>query len=142
MEEGILPHSQSMEENNVEEERRLCYVGMTRAREQLYCLTCAERRIHGQFRTQSPSPFLAEIPEGAIDEIRLGNTAAWSSGGRAVMPRRESPVGGGFRRPTTYEPRRVPSSPQPKAPAPRNDTISVLSFFQDSPVKFDPAALR
>ncbi|HVT04058.1 MAG TPA: UvrD-helicase domain-containing protein [Thermoanaerobaculia bacterium] len=142
MEEGILPHSQSVEEDNVEEERRLCYVGMTRAREQLYCLTCAERRIHGQFRTQSPSPFLSEIPDAVRDEIRLGNTAAWSGGGgRAVMPRRESPIGAGFRRPTTYEPRRTPS-PSPSQPPPRNDTNSVLSFFQDAPVKFDPSALK
>ncbi|HEY8130616.1 MAG TPA: UvrD-helicase domain-containing protein, partial [Thermoanaerobaculia bacterium] len=59
MEEGILPHSQSLEESDdIEEERRLCYVGMTRAREQLYCLYALERRVHGQMRDQSPSLFV------------------------------------------------------------------------------------
>ena len=73
MEEGILPHSQSLEENDdLEEERRLCYVGMTRAREQLYCLHALERRVHGKFREQSPSPFLPEIPEEVREEVRLG----------------------------------------------------------------------
>jgi ATP-dependent DNA helicase UvrD/PcrA len=73
MEEGILPHSQSLEEtDDVEEERRLCYVGMTRAREQLYCLYALERRVHGQSRDQQPSPFIAEIPEQVREEVRLG----------------------------------------------------------------------
>ena len=72
MEEGILPHSQSQDANDdLEEERRLCYVGMTRAREQLCCLHCLERRLHGQFREQSPSPFLTEIPENVREEVRM-----------------------------------------------------------------------
>src|SRR5438874_3262660 len=72
MEEGVLPHSNSRdEEDDIEEERRLCYVGMTRAREQLYCLHALERRLHGRFREQSPSPFLTEIPENVREEIRL-----------------------------------------------------------------------
>jgi DNA helicase-2/ATP-dependent DNA helicase PcrA len=75
MEEGILPHSQSLEENDdIEEERRLCYVGMTRAREQLYCLYALERRVHGQLRDQSPSPFVAEIPGQVREELRLGRS--------------------------------------------------------------------
>src|SRR5438132_475294 len=72
MEEGILPHSQSKDSNeDLEEERRLCYVGMTRAREQLWCVHCLERRLHGQFREQSPSPFITEIPEGVREEVRM-----------------------------------------------------------------------
>src|SRR5437762_6399372 len=72
MEEGILPHSQSLEESDdVEEERRLCYVGMTRAREQLYCLYALERRVHGQLRDQRPSSFVQEIPERVKEEVRL-----------------------------------------------------------------------
>src|SRR5213076_3097353 len=62
------------EDDDVEEERRLCYVGMTRAREQLYCIHSMERRLHGQFREQSPSPFLSEIPEEVREEVRLGRT--------------------------------------------------------------------
>ncbi len=74
MEEGILPHSNSLEQvEDVEEERRLCYVGMTRAREQLYCLHSLERRLHGRFREQNPSPFLTEIPEAVREELRLAN---------------------------------------------------------------------
>src|SRR5258706_13247793 len=81
MEEGILPHSNSLEANeDLEEERRLCYVGMTRAREQLYCIHCYERRMHGQFREQSPSPFLTEIPEEVKETMRLGRTGTY--GGR------------------------------------------------------------
>src|SRR5439155_1499531 len=73
MEEGILPHSQSLEENDdIEEERRLCYVGMTRAREQLYCLYALERRVHGMMRDQRPSAFVQEIPDQVKEEVRLG----------------------------------------------------------------------
>ncbi len=72
MEEGILPHSQSLEESDdIEEERRLCYVGMTRAREQLYCLYALERRVHGMMRDQRPSAFVQEIPEKVKEEVRL-----------------------------------------------------------------------
>ncbi|PYQ50077.1 MAG: ATP-dependent DNA helicase PcrA [Acidobacteria bacterium] len=73
MEEGILPHSQSLEESDdIEEERRLCYVGMTRAREQLYCLYALERRVHGMMRDQRPSAFVQEIPDQVKEEVRLG----------------------------------------------------------------------
>jgi DNA helicase-2/ATP-dependent DNA helicase PcrA len=79
MEEGILPHVSSLEKSDdLEEERRLCYVGMTRAREQLYCLHSLERRLHGKFREQSPSPFLAEIPAEVREDVRLA-TARYSS---------------------------------------------------------------
>ena len=73
MEEGILPHSQSLEESDdIEEERRLCYVGMTRAREQLYCLYALERRVHGMMRDQRPSAFVQEIPDQVKEQVRLG----------------------------------------------------------------------
>src|SRR5205085_10066140 len=72
MEEGVLPHSQSLEQNDdLEEERRLCYVGMTRARDLLFCIHAHERRLHGRFREQSPSSFLTEIPESAREELRV-----------------------------------------------------------------------
>src|SRR5207244_1003088 len=96
MEEGILPHSQSRdEEDDIEEERRLCYVGMTRAREQLYCIHSLERRLHGQFREQSPSPFLDEIPEEVRDEVRLGRKrppqASWQQRPYTPSPRPAQP---------------------------------------------------
>ncbi len=128
MEEGILPHSQSQEQNeDIEEERRLCYVGMTRAREQLYCLHSLERRMHGRFREQSPSPFLAEIPEEVREEIRLGFRQT------APQPRwREQPIRRSFNRGPRTEERGRPAA----------STNSVMSFFKDAPVQFDPSAIR
>ena len=68
MEEGILPHSRSFtDENGLEEERRLCYVGITRAKEKLY-LTFSERRLSREgYTTQIPSRFLGEIPQDICD---------------------------------------------------------------------------
>ncbi len=68
MEEGIFPHSRSlMEKDELEEERRLCYVGITRAKEKLY-LTYANRRLFFGTRTQNMiSRFIADIPEHALD---------------------------------------------------------------------------
>jgi DNA helicase-2/ATP-dependent DNA helicase PcrA len=71
LEEGLFPHSLSLEEpGRLEEERRLCYVGMTRARAELV-LTCAEsRRLHGSESYALPSRFLREIPSELIEELR------------------------------------------------------------------------
>jgi len=71
MEEGLFPHQMSLEEpGRLEEERRLCYVGITRARQQLI-LTCAERRrLHGTDRYNLPSQFVGELPNELIQEIR------------------------------------------------------------------------
>ena len=73
MEEGLFPHSRSSEEpGRLEEERRLCYVGMTRARKNL-CITHAEsRRIHGETRFTSPSRFIREVPSEYLFEIKMG----------------------------------------------------------------------
>ena len=67
MEEGLFPHSQSMfDTSELEEERRLCYVGITRARERLY-LTFAKRRLYfGQFVSNSISRFIYELPEEVL----------------------------------------------------------------------------
>ena len=63
LEEGLFPHILSFEPANIEEERRLCYVAMTRAKNRLY-LTCASQRIiFGERASNKPSRFLAEIPE-------------------------------------------------------------------------------
>ncbi|HEX6085456.1 MAG TPA: UvrD-helicase domain-containing protein [Thermoanaerobaculia bacterium] len=140
MEEGILPHAQSLERtDDLEEERRLCYVGMTRAREILYCMHAYERRVHGRFREQSPSPFLAEIPEDAKEFVRLGRAAYSSS-----QTWREAPMQ--QRRPSYNappQPARRPASPPPAKP--KNTNVNgVMSFFgnQSAPVQFDPNAIR
>ncbi|HOB30197.1 MAG TPA: UvrD-helicase domain-containing protein [Bacillota bacterium] len=73
MEEGILPHARSAyDETQVEEERRLCYVGMTRAKELLYLTFAAERETYVGTTSQGISRFLLEIPEDLL-EIRVWN---------------------------------------------------------------------
>ena len=66
-EDGIFPHSRALEEGELEEERRLCYVGITRAQRDLY-LTCARQRtVFGAHGYAIPSRFLAEIPRELTD---------------------------------------------------------------------------
>jgi superfamily I DNA/RNA helicase len=73
LEEGLLPHHRSMDEDpEVAEERRLCYVGITRAREQLTISRCLRRRKYGTWEERIPSRFLAEIPA----ELFEGGAAA------------------------------------------------------------------
>ena len=67
MEEGLLPHSRSMEdEQEMEEERRLCYVGMTRAKQILYLVRAFKRGFGGNFGPTIPSRFISEIPDHLI----------------------------------------------------------------------------
>lgn len=63
MEEGLLPHQSSIDEDNVEEERRLAYVGITRAQKELTFTLCKERRQNGELVRQQPSRFLLELPQ-------------------------------------------------------------------------------
>ena len=63
MEEGILPHQTSIDEDNVEEERRLAYVGITRAQQSLRFILCKERRQFGELIKPEPSRFLLELPQ-------------------------------------------------------------------------------
>jgi len=88
MEEGLFPHSRSSEDpGKLEEERRLCYVGMTRAKRSL-CLSFAEsRRLYGgSDRYSTPSRFLRELPPERIEEVRLRGMV--SRPGLGVPPRR------------------------------------------------------
>jgi DNA helicase-2/ATP-dependent DNA helicase PcrA len=73
MEEGLLPHSRAVQDQReLPEERRLCYVGITRAQERLY-LTCAFRRhLYGQAQAGTPSPFLGDIPASLVAKPRKG----------------------------------------------------------------------
>ncbi len=68
LEDGILPHSRSMDENNgdISEERRLCYVGITRAKNELYLSYCLGRTKYGELTPSNPSRFIKEIPESLI----------------------------------------------------------------------------
>ena len=70
LEEGLFPHSRSAEsQDEVEEERRLCYVGMTRAGQQLLLTGAARRRVFGDYQDCRPSRFLHEIPAELMDQI-------------------------------------------------------------------------
>ena len=75
-EEGIFPSQRTLDENGtagLEEERRLAYVGITRAREKLYITYAGSRRVYGQWQHAMPSRFVNELPDGAIE--RTGNIA-------------------------------------------------------------------
>ncbi len=79
MEEGLFPHARAIEEQGIEEERRLCYVGMTRAQERL-CLTHASSRmLFGNRAYNLPSRFLDELPEHGVVRERL-SPARWDYG--------------------------------------------------------------
>ena len=80
MEEGVFPHSRSIEEQGVEEERRLAYVGLTRAQERLVLTHAAARSLWGARDYRSPSRFLEELPEGEIERERL-RPASWAGYG-------------------------------------------------------------
>ncbi len=67
MEENIFPHVNSLEENNLEEERRLCYVAMTRAKKKLYLLNAIKRTLYGNTNVNAPSRFINEIDKECID---------------------------------------------------------------------------
>ncbi|MGL4051736.1 DNA helicase Rep [Pasteurella multocida] len=95
MEEGILPHQTSIDEDNVEEERRLAYVGITRAQQTLTFSLCKERRQFGELLKPEPSRFLAELPADDVqwerDKLPLTqeqvreNTATQLANLRAIL---------------------------------------------------------
>jgi DNA helicase-2/ATP-dependent DNA helicase PcrA len=71
MEDGLFPHQRSLNDiDGLEEERRLCYVGMTRAMKQLFLTYAEQRRLHGVDSYGAPSRFIKETPEELIEEIR------------------------------------------------------------------------
>ncbi|AKA38597.1 DNA helicase Rep [Yersinia ruckeri] len=77
MEEGLLPHQSSIDEDNVDEERRLAYVGITRAQRELFFTHCKERRQYGELLRPEPSRFLMELPQDDLD---------WESERKVITP--------------------------------------------------------
>ncbi|HBD23623.1 MAG TPA: DNA helicase II, partial [Oceanospirillaceae bacterium] len=72
VEEGLFPHKMSLEEGGrLEEERRLCYVGITRAMQKLFITYAESRRLHGQDTFNRPSRFIGELPDELLEEVRL-----------------------------------------------------------------------
>jgi ATP-dependent DNA helicase UvrD/PcrA len=94
MEEGLFPHSRSIEEQGIEEERRLCYVGMTRAQERLTLLHASSRMLYGGRSHNLPSRFVDELPDGHVERERLRPTS-WSGYGAPrqsrIQPREDVP---------------------------------------------------
>ncbi len=92
MEQGLLPHERSLGKNeDIEEERRLAFVGMTRAKEELYLCHCRMREFRGQTLYAVPSMFLEELPEEGIEEVDLSGhrphaAESWRGGHAAAAP--------------------------------------------------------
>jgi DNA helicase-2/ATP-dependent DNA helicase PcrA len=90
MEEGLFPHQRSLEEpGRLEEERRLCYVGMTRAMRELYLSHAEVRRLHGRENYAVPSRFLGELPQDLIESVRprpVITRPAWDDDYEPVEP--------------------------------------------------------
>lgn len=81
MEEGLFPHSRSIQEASIEEERRLAYVGITRARERLTLLHSSSRSVFGRRSWNPPSRFLDELPEASTHRTRREQSSWGTSGG-------------------------------------------------------------
>ena len=99
-EEGVFPHSRALDEGGLEEERRLCYVGITRAERDLYLTSARTRTVFGARSFGAPSRFVGEIPEQLTDRERQAPRAfggirarvtSWSSTGGADLPARDEP---------------------------------------------------
>ncbi|PCI77472.1 MAG: DNA helicase II [SAR86 cluster bacterium] len=91
MEEGLFPHKMSMDNiAGLEEERRLCYVGITRARTKLYLSHAESRRLHGDVNLCRPSRFINEIPNELLDEIRMKSSVSRPSFGHTRIGSRAS----------------------------------------------------
>jgi DNA helicase-2/ATP-dependent DNA helicase PcrA len=105
LEEGLIPHARSLQsDDGLEEERRLCYVGMTRARERLFLTFAQSRQVFGQRRVSQPSRFLEEIPREAM---------TFTSDARGYEP--------------AYVPRRrAPDLPRPELPPPVSAELGAL----------------
>jgi DNA helicase-2/ATP-dependent DNA helicase PcrA len=96
-EDGVFPHSRAIEAGDVEEERRLCYVGMTRAKERLYVTYARTRSLYGGRDWNLPSRFLDEIPEEFVERAEQEQARATEWGGAAVgerPPPRAAPAHG------------------------------------------------
>jgi ATP-dependent DNA helicase UvrD/PcrA len=98
LEEGLFPHSRSSDDlEELEEERRLCYVGMTRARARLVLTGAARRRIFGEYQTSEPSRFIDEVPSELVERIAPSFSTASYQGRIPHYEFRTNPYGRGRR---------------------------------------------
>ncbi len=97
MEDGLFPHQRSIADpNGLEEERRLCYVGITRAKQTLYVTYAEQRRLHGMDNYSQPSRFIAEMPDEFVEEVRprvqVARPLKRSSSRRSLSPADEAGI--------------------------------------------------
>jgi DNA helicase-2/ATP-dependent DNA helicase PcrA len=103
LEEGLFPHENSAtEDEGLEEERRLMYVALTRARRRLYLTFAQSRMLHGQTRYNVASRFLGEIPTALLKRVNAPVTRGFAGGAfgipaRASTPAAETATAGGWR---------------------------------------------
>ncbi|MBS3764992.1 UvrD-helicase domain-containing protein [Candidatus Bipolaricaulota bacterium] len=93
MEDGLLPHRRSLDEGTIEEERRLCYVGLTRAKERVFLSYTDSRFLYGQRYNNVPSRFLGEIPDEELERVEKGRCDFEDSGNAGTY----SQEGGGWK---------------------------------------------
>ena len=96
MEDGLFPHRRTLEDaEGLEEERRLCYVGTTRAMSELYLTYAEQRRLHGVDSIGRPSRFIGEIPAELLEEVRPRvrvSQPVWRRAASTMAPDPEQPV--------------------------------------------------
>ena len=143
LEENLLPHFNAQEvPENLEEERRLLYVGMTRAEKRLFLTTCRRRRIAGNYQDQEPSRFLVEIPDHLLEtetspELFGSQRPSWdrprSAYGSPGRSRPRSPFG----RPAASRSPTPPASGGSRAAKPpaMSGTEAINSFFGRQPTE-------
>ena len=163
LEDGLLPHFNSQgARENLEEERRLLYVGMTRARERLYLSSCRRRRIAGRYQDQLESPFLGELPEELLIVTRSPELAGYerfspqfsqaSAGVYSFFG--QAPASGGPIAPAAPEPRYAPTQnpaqrrstegygrpagPPPMAARPASPAPSAPAGYRERTLEPDP----
>ena len=110
LEEGLFPHSRSREdEAELEEERRLCYVGITRARRRLVLTSAARRRVFGEYQTTEPSRFIEEVPPDLIEQEYTSYSSTYRPQRSGAWEYRANPYG----RPAPRRPDRAREDPPP-----------------------------
>jgi DNA helicase-2/ATP-dependent DNA helicase PcrA len=95
-EEGLFPHQRALDEggrSGLEEERRLAYVGLKRAKKNLHLWFVSNRRVHGMWQSTIPSRFLDELPEAHVEVAESGNSYGGYGRGSAADPGRRNPYG-------------------------------------------------
>ncbi len=134
-EEGVFPHSRSVEEGNLEEERRLAYVGVTRARRRL-TMTCARTRsLHGSSGWNLPSRFLREIPTDLVDHKAMTVKTGWQSSPASARGTGGGFGGGGLGSPSRRQP------VQPEAEFHIGDDVVHASFGEGVVTSVEPGSV-